>query len=197
EALKLNEQITAAREKLSRLMAERSAAIKAVVEGHERVSDSDADLTRVRDDHSRALHKLESLKELDQRRAHYSLAVQEAFSANQREDFHLIGTLADSIQVNAQWERAVEGVFGSSLQSILVPTPDDAIRAASWLKNNHAGRANFLVTGMRGGSDEASVATFAGVASGVAARREHAPVGINGPRVGDILNAPKELLQIL
>jgi len=74
--------------------------------------------TRVRDDHSRALqNRLESFKELDQRRTHYSLAVQEAFSANEREDFHLIGTLADSVQVDAQWERAVEGTFESSLQS--------------------------------------------------------------------------------
>ena len=46
---------------------------------------------------------LESFKELDQRRTHYSLAVQEAFTANESEDFHLIGTLADSIQVEAQW----------------------------------------------------------------------------------------------
>ena len=67
----LNQQTTAAREKLARLTAEREAAIKAVVEGHERVSDTDAEQTRVRDDHSRALHRLESFKELDQRRAHY------------------------------------------------------------------------------------------------------------------------------
>lgn len=197
EAVKLNEQITAAREKLSRLMAERAAAVKAVVEGHERVSDSDAELTRVRDDHSRAVHRLESFKELDERRAHYSLAVQEAFSANEREDFHLIGTLADSIQVDARWERAVEGVFGSSLQSILVATPDDAIRAAAWLKSNHAGRANFLVTGLHGGSDEVDL--ISGIFAGATfeARREFAPVGIDGPRIASILNAPRELLLVL
>src|SRR3989440_2005370 len=199
EAVKLNEQIIAAREKLSRLMAEREAAVKAVVEGHERVSDSDAELTRVRDDHSRALHRLESFKELDERRAHYSLAVQEAFSANEREDFHLIGTLADSIQVDARWERAVEGVFGSSLQSILVATPDDAIRAAAWLKSNQAGRATFLVTGLHGGSDEIDVdeLTFLSSAPAGAQRQEYAPVGIDGPRIADIVSAPRELLLVL
>ena len=96
QAEKLNEQISAARKKLAGLTSEREAAIRAVVEGHERVSDTDAEQTRVRDDYSRALHRLESFKELDQRRAHYSLAVQEAFSANQKQHFHLIGTLADS-----------------------------------------------------------------------------------------------------
>src|SRR5712692_6833450 len=197
EAEKLNQEVAATREKLAKLVAEREAAVRAVVEGHERVADSDAEQTRVRDDHSRALHKLESLNELDQRRAHYSLAVQEAFSANEREDFHLIGTLADSIQVDAQWERAVEGVFGSSLQAILVPTPDDAIRAAGWLKENQAGRATFLVTGFHGGSDEVDVLTRTGTATAVASRQQYVPIGIDGPRVGDILQTPPELLAVL
>jgi chromosome segregation protein len=197
EAEKTTQHISAAREKLTRLVSEREDALKAVVEGHERVSDTDAEQTRVRDEHSRAQARLESFKELDDRRAHYSLAVQEAFSANESEAFHLIGTLADSINVGAEWERAVEGTFGSTLQSILVPTPDDAIRAAAWLKDNHIGRATFLVTGFQGGSDETTVATLTTVSSGAATRRQHVPVGIDGPRIGDILNAPRELLNLL
>ena len=197
EAGKLNQEIGAAREKLAKLTAERESAVRTVIEGHERVSDTDAEQVRVRDDYSRALHRLESFKELDQRRAHYSLAVQEAFSANESEDFHLIGTLADAVSVDARWERAVEGVFGSSLQSILVPTSEDAIRAAAWLKNNQAGRATFLVTGFHGGSDEADVITFIGETTAAATRQQYIPVGIDGPRVGDILNAPPELLTVL
>src|SRR6185369_17133978 len=116
---------------------------------------------------------------------------------NEREDFHLIGTLADSIQVEERWERAVEGVFGPSLQSILVATPNDAIRAAAWLKSNQAGRANFLVTGLHGGSDEVDVMTGIFAGATFEARREFAPVGIDGPRIADILNAPRELLSVL
>jgi chromosome segregation protein len=198
EAGKLNQEIGTAREKLAKLITERESAIRAVVEGHEHVSDTDAEQTRVRDDYSRALHRLESFKELDQRRAHYSLAVQEAFSANESEEFHLIGTLADAVAVDARWERAVEGVFGSSLQSILVPTSEDAIRAAAWLKNNQAGRATFLVTGLHGGSDETDVLTFIGESTtATTTRQQYVPVGIDGPRVGDILNAPVELLSVL
>jgi len=199
EAGKLNLQILYTREKLGRLTAEREAAVRAVIEGHERVSDNDAEQTRVRDDYSRVLHRLESFKELDQRRTHYSLAVQEAFSANESEDFHLIGTLADSLQVDARWERAVEGVFGSALQSILVPTPDDAIRAAAWLKNNQAGRATFLVTGFHGGSDavDVDVMTFRDTMNNTAARQQYVPVGINGPRIADTLQAAPELLTVL
>src|SRR5438067_3874502 len=196
ETQRLNQQTSAAREKLGRLTNERETAVRAVIEGHERVSDTDAEQTRVRDEYSRTLHRLESFKELDQRRAHYSLAVQEAFSVNETEDFHLIGTLADTIRVDERWERAVEGAFGSSLQSILVPTPDDAIRAAGWLKDNHAGRGTFLVTGLHGGSDEVDLMTWTGIATGTK-RQEYIPVGIDGPRIGDILNASRELLAVL
>jgi chromosome segregation protein len=227
ESQRLTQEIAAAKDKLNNLTQEREAAVKAVVEGHERVSDTDAESLRIRDECSRTWHKLESLKDLDQRRAHYSLAVQEAFSANEHEDFHFIGTLADAIRVDAQWERAVEGVFGSALQSIVVPTPDDAARAAAWLKANQAGRATFLVAGLHGGSDEAKVITseisslksqisdltsesqtsdsrlrFADFSrgtkpAGAAARQKYAPVGIDGPRVGDILRVSRELLTVL
>ena len=200
EAEKINQQITETRAKLARLVAEREGAVKAVVEGHERVSDTDAEMTRVRDEFARTQARLESFRDLDDRRAHFSLAVQEAFSASEANEFHLIGTLADSIKVDAEWERAVEGALGSSLQSILVPTPDDAIRAAAWLKTNHIGRAQFLVTGLHGGSDEVTVATFvppAETSTSAPQRHEYVPMGIDGPRVGDVLNAPQQLLNLL
>jgi len=197
EAEKLSGEIATARERLAKLAAERETAVRAVVEGHERVSDTDAELTRVRDEHSRTHHRRESLRELDQRRANCSSTVQEIFSANAVEDFHFIGTLADAIQVEARWERAVEGILGPSLQTVLVPTPDDAARASMWLRANNAGRAAFLVTGFHGASGEADVATYRSSAAADSRTYEYAPVGIDGPRVGDILRAPTELLLVL
>jgi chromosome segregation protein len=155
EAEKFTEEIGAARDHIARLNSEREAAVDAVVQGHEAVSDTEAELARVRDEYSRTKHKLESLQELDQRRAYYSPAVQMIFSNTEApRNFHFIGTLADAFNVDAKWERAVEGVFGSSLQAIIVPTPDDAVRAAQWLRENGGGRASFLVAGLHGGSDE-------------------------------------------
>src|SRR6476661_7677154 len=155
EAERFARELGDARARVSKLQVERETAVDAVVRGHEAVSDTEAELTRVRDEHSRASHRLESLKELDHRRAYYSPAVQLIFSPSETpRDFHFIGTLADALNVDAKWERAVEGVLGSSLQSIVVPTPDDAIRAAQWLRENNGGRASFLVAGLHGGSDE-------------------------------------------
>jgi chromosome segregation protein len=160
ESERFGVEIATAREHITKLNIEREAAVDAVVRGHEAVSDTEAELTRVREEDSRTRHRLESLKELDQRRAYYSSAVQMLFSpAETPRDFHFIGTLADALNVDAKWERAVEGVLGSSLQSVVVPTPDDAARAAQWLRENNGGRASFLVAGLHGASDETDTLT--------------------------------------
>ncbi|HSS19943.1 MAG TPA: chromosome segregation protein SMC [Pyrinomonadaceae bacterium] len=194
-------EINAAKEHVSTLTAERERAVDAVVQGHEAVSDTEAELTRVRDEFSRTKHRLESLKELDDRRAYYSSAVQLLFSENDPpRDFHFIGTLADAFNVDAKWERAVEGVFGSSLQSIVVPTPDDAARAAQWLRENNGGRASFLVAGLHGGSEESDVL------NALTCRVEERPaLSISFAteplaedlKIADLLGAPRELVSVL
>jgi chromosome segregation protein len=198
EADAFRQEISAAREHISKLNAERERAIDTVVQGHEAVSDTEAELTRVRDDYSRTKHRLESLKELDDRRAYYSSAVQLMFSEeNGPRDFHFIGTLADTLNVEAKWERAVEGVFGSSLQSIVVPTPEDAARAAQWLRENNGGRASFLVAGLHGGSEETNA-----LACDVGERRALSISFANESvaqdlKISDLLGAPRELLSVL
>jgi len=202
EAERFARELGDARARVASLQAERETAVDAVVRGHEAVSDTEAELTRVRDEHSRASHRLESLKELDQRRAYYSPAVQLIFSPSETpRDFHFIGTLADALNVDAKWERAVEGVLGSSLQSIVVPTPDDAVRAAQWLRENNGGRASFLVAGLHGGSDEVETEPV----TALACRLEERPVlslslieGIREDlRICDLLGAPQQLLTVL
>jgi len=201
EAERFARELGDARARVAKLQAERETAVDAVVRGHESVSDTEAELTRVRDEHSRASHRLESLKELDQRRAYYSPAVQLIFSPSETpRDFHFIGTLADALNVDAKWERAVEGVLGSSLQSIVVPTPDDAVRGAQWLRENNGGRASFLVAGLHGGSDEVDTEPV----TALACRLEERPllVGMSDGlhedlRICDLLGAPQQLVTVL
>src|SRR5215213_9512953 len=203
EAEKYVRDLGDARARVAKLQAEREIAVDAVVRGHEAVSDTEAELTRVRDEYSRASHRLESLKELDHRRAYYSPAVQLIFSPTESpRDFHFIGTLADALNVDAKWERAVEGVLGSSLQSIVVPTPADAVRAAQWLRENNGGRASFLVAGLHGGSEEVEeVDTL----TALTCRLEERPLLLTGSteaihedlRVSDLLGAPQQLVTVL
>ncbi len=197
EAEKFSHELGAARDHIATLQTERELAVDAVVRGHEAVSDTEAELTRLRDEYSRASHRLESLKELDQRRAYYSPAVQLLFSpGDSQRDLHFIGTLADALNVDAKWERAVEGVLGSSLQSIVVPTPDDAVRAAQWLRENNGGRASFLVAGLHGGSEETDTLTCK--------LEERSTLSLSltdelreDLRISDLLGAPGELITVL
>jgi chromosome segregation protein len=197
EAEKFSAEAAAARDHLAQLSSERERAVDAVVQAHEAVSDTEAELSRVRDEYSRTRHKLESLQELDHRRAYYSPAVQLIFAQSDApRDFHFIGTLADALNVDAKWERAVEGVLGSSLQAIVVPTPDDAVRAAQWLRENGGGRASFLVAGLHGGSEETDT---------LLCKLEERPAlsmsivdGIPETLfVSDLLGAPRELVTVL
>ncbi|HSE21180.1 MAG TPA: AAA family ATPase, partial [Pyrinomonadaceae bacterium] len=100
EAETFSDELSFARERVTKLQLERETAVDSVVKGHEAVSDTEAELSRVREEFSRASHRLESLKELDLRRAYYSPAVQLLFSpAENPRDFHFIGTLADALNV--------------------------------------------------------------------------------------------------
>jgi chromosome segregation protein len=198
EADSFNNEINAAREHIKTLHAERERAVDSVVQGHEAVSDTEAELARVRDEYSRTRHRLESLKELDSRRAYYSSAVQMLFSEDSApRDFHFIGTLADALNVDAKWERAVEGVLGSSLQSIVVPTPDDAARAAQWLRENNGGRASFLVAGLHGGSDEGNaLACKVEERPALSLSLDEEPIS-EDLKISDLLGAPRELVSVL
>ena len=103
EADKLDEEIRVAREYIAKLSAERVTAVDAVVQGHEAVSDTDAEVTRVRDEYSRTKHRLESLKELDERRAYYSSAVQFILLADETpRDFHFLGHARGSDQCRCE-----------------------------------------------------------------------------------------------
>jgi chromosome segregation protein len=199
EAETLNAEIVVARERLARLVAEREQAVHAVVLGHEAVSETDTEYERARDEFSGTRHRLETLLELDARRAHYSQAVQRIFSTETAaEEFHFMGTLADMLQVEPQWERAVEGAFGSSLQSIIVPTPDDAARAAHWLREHDAGRASFLIVGLHGASEEIDTETGRHRSEPeTPAELREASEDLKDIRIGELLGARPELLAVL
>jgi chromosome segregation protein len=140
-------------------------------------------------------------------------------------DFVFIGTLADVIHVDSQWERAVESVLGAHLQTVVVPTPDDALNAARWLQKQDAGRATFLIAGLHGASGETeevsrlksqvpSQSEETGVRSQESAasnppsaieNRNSADFGLEtsdlglsaNPQLKSLLNAPREILAAL
>jgi chromosome segregation protein len=198
-AAALREEIEGARASLARLADERAAAAGGVAAAREVVSSTLAEYARMREEAARVRNRLDTLSELDERRALYSQAVQRIFSPEHLDeaerdpskDFHTVGTLADVLNVEPQWERAVEGVLGQHLQSVIVPTHDDAMRAAAWLQASGAGRATFLVAGLHGaGVDDAG-------ASGFYSRVTLSDLSGGGVRLADLLGAPPEIASVL
>ena len=144
-----------ARTYLDALHREREARARELSDARAEVAAAAAEHARVRDESARVRHRLDTLGEIDTQHSLYSQAVQRIFApleADAPSDFHVVATLADLLRVEPRWERAVESVFGPYLQSVIVPTPDDALRAAAWLQATGAGRATFLVAGLHGGA---------------------------------------------
>lgn len=103
-----------------------------------------------------AQHRLASLEDLDAHRAYYSDAVQQVLSPEQAARINALGTLADFVEVESQYEALVESLFGRELQSVLVPTIDDALAGVDYIKTEELGRGAFLVVGLHGGQEDGS-----------------------------------------
>ena len=214
ESDELRAQVATAAGRLAALHRERDGAIEIINEARELAATATEEYARARDEYVRVRHRLDALQDLDARRAYYSEAVQRIFShesENEDRGFHCRGTLADVLRVEPQWEAAVEGVFGGMLQSVIVPTQEDAARGCLWLKREQAGRASFLVAGLRGGSGEDEnestdasplVVTDTGVAllvdhHSVGGERANENMATIGLHVRDLLAAPPEILDVL
>lgn len=101
-----------------------------------------------------ATHRLTSLEDLDAHHAYYSDAVQHVLSREQGARLNALGVLADFVEVEPQYERLIESLFARELQSVLVPTIDDALAGVSYIKNEGLGRGAFLVVGLHGGEED-------------------------------------------
>jgi chromosome segregation protein len=101
-----------------------------------------------------ALHRLTSLEDLDAHHAYYSDAVQHVLSPEFAAKMNALGTLADFVEVEPQYERLIESLFARELQSVLVPTIDDALAGVECIKAEGLGRGAFLVVGLHGGEED-------------------------------------------
>jgi chromosome segregation protein len=88
--------------------------------------------------------RLRSLEELDAHRAGYSDAARVVLAqANGRVSQH--GAVADYLDVDRGYERAVEAVLGDRLQHVIVPTHAHAAAGLQLVREHNAGRCGFLV----------------------------------------------------
>ncbi|MDH3530254.1 MAG: AAA family ATPase, partial [Acidobacteriota bacterium] len=107
---------------------------------------------------SRNQHRLEALEEMEQTGAIYEPSVQKLLSAGKELGVKLLGTLADRLKTDPSSDKAVESLFGTYLQSVLVKDSKDAIRVVNFLNKKGIGRIPVLVEGQNGykGSSKAN-----------------------------------------
>ncbi|HSE36431.1 MAG TPA: AAA family ATPase, partial [Blastocatellia bacterium] len=136
---------------LNSQIAERSSQLEALR------NQADALRSQLEDVHAKrdaARHRLTSLEDLDAHHAYYSDAVQQVLSREQAARINALGTLADFVEVEPQYEPLIESLFARELQSVLVPTIDDALAGVDYIKNEGLGRGAFLVVGLHGGEGD-------------------------------------------
>ncbi len=90
--------------------------------------------------------RLQSLEELESARAQYGDAAR-FLLADRSEGLRHFGSLADFIEVEPGYERAVEACLADLLQHVLVPSHDEAARGLALVREHNAGRCGFLVVG--------------------------------------------------
>ena len=89
--------------------------------------------------------RLASLEELDAGRALYGEGARFILAAVD-ERIRQMGSVADHLEVEPRYERAVEGCLGELLQHVVVPSHDDAAVGLALARENRAGRVGFVVT---------------------------------------------------
>jgi chromosome segregation protein len=90
--------------------------------------------------------RLQSLEELEAARAQYGDAVR-FLLADREHHLRHFGSVADHLEVERGYERAVEACLGDLLQHVIVPSHDEAARGLAMIREHNAGRCGFLVAG--------------------------------------------------
>ncbi|HEX8737291.1 MAG TPA: chromosome segregation protein SMC [Pyrinomonadaceae bacterium] len=150
ESEKLEKELAKAHENQAALQEEKRALTGAASAAREILQAAERELSNLREQFSRTRHRLESLQELEQRRAIYAPTVQKLFAEQKKIGVKFSGTLADKLHVEAEAEKAVENVFGAFLQAVLVETEEDARKTLAYLNENKLGRLGILVFNTNG-----------------------------------------------
>jgi chromosome segregation protein len=145
EAKTLGKNLETEREKLSGFQAEKQELLEAAGKARVSVQISETALKTLREDFSRAKHRLETLRELEEKRAIYAPSIQKLFAEQSKIGVKFSGILADKFNVEEKAEKAVENLFGAFLQTVLVETEEDARKTIEYLNKNNVGRISILV----------------------------------------------------
>ena len=145
EAEKLEKILDGERRKLEKLHGEKQTILQAITEARTNLNAAETAARLVREEFSGKKHRLETLRELDEKRAAFAPSIQKLFAEQKRIGVRFNGTLADHLNVEEKAEKAVENLFGQYLQAVLVESEEDALKTIEFLNANKFGRVAVLV----------------------------------------------------
>ena len=122
----------------------KSTAAAQLGEALERRSSAEREAETRRDEASALRSRLQSLQELHDSFAGYADGVKAFMSNGGRERAQAKAVLADVIEIEGGFERAVAAVLQDRLQYVVVPDADAGVAAASYLRETNTGRASFI-----------------------------------------------------
>jgi chromosome segregation protein len=98
--------------------------------------------------------RLKSLEEMDAARAEYGDGAR-LLLAESKDALPQLGSVADYLDVDGRYERAVEACLGELLQHVVVASAEDAAAGLAFARAHDAGRVGFLIAGSVTVSDPA------------------------------------------
>lgn len=179
----LAESLSAEEVKLAGLNVEKEHLLAATSEARETLRSAESSLQMLQDEHSAKRHRLSTLLELEEKRAVYTPQVQKLFAESEGIGVRLKGVLADRLNVDRKAETAVETLFGTFLEAVVVETLADAKRVSLWLKANDIGRTAMIILPVE--------------ASDRGKGRAEEPAGGKGDTIADLLGISGELAKVL
>ncbi len=99
--------------------------------------------------------RLQSLEELDAARAEYGEGARLLLS-EARDEVSQLGSVADHLDVDGRYERAVEACLGDLLQHVVVQSGEQAAAGLAFARAHDAGRVGFLIADGAAGVDRPS-----------------------------------------
>ena len=113
-------------------------------------------LANTTEKYNRIKSKLEALRNITERYDGYGNSIKRVME-QKKNNPGIIGVVADIIEVNKEYEVAVETALGGSIQNIVTDNENTAKKLIQYLKQNRFGRATFLpITVIGGRSNEFS-----------------------------------------
>lgn len=168
----LARDLAAEEEKLNGLNAEKDVLVVETTDSRNALRSSEESLQNLHDEHAAKHHRLETLRELEEKKAVYAPQVQKLFAEQEKIGVKFAGVLADRLNVASDAETAVETLFGTFLEAIVVESTADARKVADWMRKNDIGRNAMVVMPATNASDamtpNGTIASHLGISKDIA-----------------------------